>query len=247
MRGTPGLVGILTLVVGAGLGRGSGAQDAQQPEGQKETAKQMAPPQPQKAMTPQAAERAQLIGRWKLNQEESENAREKMRESMQKSGGRRPGGGGGGWGGGMAGGMAGGGGRGGGGWGGGRGPGGGPGGGNPEGAGNPRAAIWTLLAAPVEIDVTQLEPEVVLAEPGGQIRKLHPDGKKHKLEATEAEVKTRWDGPKLLTETTTERGGKLIESWNVDPEKRRLIVMLKMERPWGGEPVTVRRIYDPLE
>ncbi len=240
MRRLPELTLAFILVAGAGVARDSG-QDAQQAPAQPESATPVPPADAKAANAAQAGPRAQLLGRWKLNEGESENAREKVREAMERSRGRRRGGGG--WGGG----MGGGGGRRGG-WGGGRGSGGSRGGQDPGRASDPREARSGFFEAPAEIEVIQLEPEIILTGLEGQIRTLHPDGKKYKVnDATDSQVKTRWDGVRLVVETTSGRSGKLTESWSADPEKRRLRVQLKMERPRGGEPVTVQRIYDALE
>jgi len=184
-----------------------------------------------KAPEPPVAQKAALVGHWKLNPELSEDPREKMRQAMEQ-GGR------GGYPGGLGGGM----GRpGGGAWG---GPGGGMGrrGGGPEGDGGegPRPTSMAFLTA-TELTVTNVEPEISIVEPEGLVRNLHPDGKKYAT-SSGGEVKTRWDGDRLQVETKSERG-QVKETWSVSPATGRLTVELQIQRG-GMAPVSVKRVFD---
>ena len=182
--------------------------------------------------------RPSLSGRWQLNARDSEDAREKLR---QAGGGRRgPGGGlGGGERGPGGGGPRGGGPRGG--FGGGGRRGGGPGGGRD--GGGPREAMRAVFEAPAEITITHTSAEIALLEKDGRLRALHPDGKGYK-DSAGAEVKTRWDDARLIVETRPERGPKVVETFALETEPRRLLVNVQLETP-SGTPVTVRRVYDP--
>jgi hypothetical protein len=188
------------------------------------------------------AARQQLVGRWKLNPELSEDPREKMRQAHGEGG--QPGGGGG---------------RGGGGWGGGGGGGGwhghghGGGGGGygghggqsgqtapgAESAGRTRSMAFTAS----EITVTNLEPGVTMLDPEGEVRQLHPDDKGYKDDSG-TEVKARWEASRLVVETKTQ-GGSAKETWTVGADPRRLTVLLEIKRSFGGE-VTVKRVFDPV-
>lgn len=185
------------------------------------------------------ASRAGFVGRWKLNHELSEDPMKKMRESRPEGsgggGGAYPGGGGRGGGGR---GWGGGGGRGG--HGGGRG---GGGGGRPSGSDGGQESSRGRLMPPSEVTVTQLEPDIVFVEPEGHIRTLHPDGHKYPNEADGTEVKTHWDGARLLVETTTSRGSKLTETWSLSPDRKQLTVVRNMESP-SRPAVSVRTVYD---
>ncbi len=99
------------------------------------------------------------------------------------------------------------------------------------------------LMPPSEVTVTQLEPEIVFVEPEGRIRTLHPDGHKYKNEADSSEVQTRWDGARLLVESTSSRGSKLTEAWSLSPDKKQLTVVRKMESP-SRPAISVRTVYD---
>ena len=201
-----------------------------------------------------AAVRERLVGVWKLNPELSEDPRAKMREGGGHGpGGGRDGGGEGGPGGGgppPGGGGRGGGPPGGGGGGGGWGGGGGHGGhgghgmaGGPEGG--PRGPGGADLVRPIafedQLTITNLEPEITMIDAEGGIRRLHADGRSYK-DSNGFEVKTRWEESALVVETKTGRG-RTREAWSVADAPRRLTVVVKADRPFGGE-VTVRRVFD---
>jgi hypothetical protein len=218
------------------------------------------PPPPQ--TLPQAADQAAppttppgtagiptFSGHWKLNVQDSEDARQKMKQSME---GRDPGsssGGGGGGGGYGRGGGGGGGGRGGGG-GGGYGRGGGGGRRSAGGSGSttqssrdsqgPRALLFN---APQELTVTQTATEIAILDQDGLMRALHPDGKSYKADTGEDEVKTKWESDHLVVETKAKSGTKLTETYGLDAEKQRLTIVLNAEG--GSRPaLSVRRVYD---
>jgi hypothetical protein len=183
-----------------------------------------------------------LSGRWKLNVQDSEDARAKMRQSME---GRDPGSSGGGYGG-----------RGGGGGGSGRGAGGGGGyggrGGHRSGGGDSSAATSTrdpqgpralLFNPPQQLTVTQTASEIAILDQDGLMRALHPDGKSYKSDTGEDEVKTRWESDHLVVQTKAKSGTKLTETFGLDSEKRRMTVVLNVEG--GSRPaLSVRRVYD---
>jgi YD repeat-containing protein len=192
----------------------------------------------------------ELVGEWRLNPELSEDPREKMRQARgeggrPEGGGPPPGGGGaggGGWGGG-------GGGQGGGHHGGGRGGGypghGGPGGegdgrGGPSAEGGGHAGSMPFTAS--RITITNLEPEVTMLDPDGEVRRLHADDKAYK-DDDGTEVKVKWDAKRLVVETKARRGSTR-ETWTVGDDPRRLTLLLEVRRPSGGT-VTVKRVFDP--
>jgi hypothetical protein len=183
--------------------------------------------------------RPNLSGRFKLNPDESEDARQKMRESMQNSGGGRgPGGaGGGGYGGGRGGGMGGGGRRGG-----GMGRSGGSGGPSDSGR-DPRESMRALFDAPVEMAVTATDSEIAILEKDGRLRTLHPDGQSYKAEGGTSETKTHWEPDRLVVETKTERGSKITESYSVDAARHKLNVVVQFENA-NRAPLSVHRVYD---
>lgn len=184
-----------------------------------------------------------LSGRWVYNKQLSDDAREKMREAGEGRGGRGgggmggPGGGGGGMGG-PGGGM------------GGRGGGmGGPGGGRmgpPPGTGgddDPREAMRSLFEPAEELTITATEPEIVITEQYGATRNLHPNGKPYKTDNGNAEIKTQWKEGKLVVEKRNARGGKLVETWELVPDRSRILLIVKMEGGFGPA-LNLKRVYD---
>ncbi len=260
------------LVLGAGVVL-SGVAGVAAAGGEEKPAVAVTAPQPSAraassgAATPApAAVRERLVGVWRLNPELSEDPRAKMREGGGHGPGGGPGGGGEGGpgGGGPGGGGPGGGGPGGGGpppGGGGRGggpPGGGGGGGGWSGdgghggrgmaggpEGGPRGPGGADLVPPIafedQLTVTNLEPEITMIDAEGGIRRLHADGRSYK-DSNGFEVKTRWEESALVVETKTGRE-RTRETWSVADAPRRLTVVVKADRPFGGE-VTVRRVFD---
>ena len=191
------------------------------------------------------AVRQQLVGEWKLNAELSEDPREKMRQARGDGGGSPGGGGGGGgWGGGGrgGGGWGGGGHGGGGGWGGGGHGGRGSGGGGGQGTSPSQTSLRSMLFTASQITVANLDPEVTILDPQGEVRHLHADDKAYKDESG-TEVKAKWDGGHLVVETKTDRGSSK-ETWTVGSDPRRLTVQVQIKRSFGGE-VSVKRVFDP--
>jgi hypothetical protein len=196
---------------------------------------------PPEAKPTQSPARQALVGEWRLNPDLSEDPREKMMEAMQQRRQRGGMGRGGGMGGGMGrgGGM---GGRGGGGM--GRGGGKGPGGDRDGGAEGRRPPMMSFFSA-TELTITHIEPAVAIVEPDGLVRTLQPDGERYQVEHGDGEVRTRWDGHRLVVETKTERG-RMKETWSVSPDSGRLTVRLELG---GGRMPTVEvdRVYEPVE
>jgi hypothetical protein len=182
-----------------------------------------------------------LSGHWVLNRELSDDAREKMREGMEGRGGRGGGPGGGGPGAGGPGGF---------------GPAGG-GMGGPGGAGermgpppgamgdddDERESMHAIFEPAEELTVAQAASEITVDERFGRMRRLHPDGKKYKTDNGAAEIKTSWKEGKLFVETRQPRGGGVVETWELVPDRSRVIVNVKIEGGLGPG-VTLKRIYD---
>ena len=198
---------------------------------------------PQATADAAAAAVPSLAGKWTLNKEQSEDARQKMRDAGGGGGGRS-GGGFGGRGGGM-GGRGGFGGRGGGmgGRGGGGGYGGQGGGGDADNA-NRGGSMRGFFEPPDTLTITETADEIAVDD-GQRVLHLHPDGKKIKAENGGAETTTKWRGNELVVETKTERGSKIDSAYMSVPDKHQLYVTSTFEGRSG--PVTVRRVYDAAE
>jgi hypothetical protein len=191
-----------------------------------------------------ASATADLSGRWLYNRELSDDAREKMREGRERGGGPGGGrppmgpGGGGGMGGPGGGGMGGAGG-------GGTGGGGGRMGPPPGTAGDddPREAMRAIIEPAEELAIAQAGTEIAVDEKFGRTRRLHPDGRKYKTDNGTSEIRTSWKEGRLLVETRRERGGGVVETWELVPDGSRIILNVKMEGEFGSG-VALKRIYD---
>jgi hypothetical protein len=102
-----------------------------------------------------------------------------------------------------------------------------------------------VLDAAPELTITQTPAEIVVLETDGRLRALHPDGKGYK-NASGAEVKTRWHDAELVVETQGDRGPEIVETFSLEADPRRLVVALVVKGR-SGSPVTIRRVYDPVD
>jgi hypothetical protein len=178
-------------------------------------------------------EKPKLVGHWKLNAEESEDARAKMREAM---GGRRPGDGGmggGGFGGGRGSFGGGRGGFGGGGRGGFDGRGGGGGGG--EESDERRGDMRSLLEPPETLLISQDGQEIAIDPGTGAPLRVVPDGKTTKRDGA-TQVKARWSGDELVVSSERKGGARLTPSYMLVPEKHQLHVTTHLEGRFGSPP-----------
>jgi hypothetical protein len=177
-----------------------------------------------------------LSGRFALNKQLSDDARQKMREAMENGGG--PGSGR--FGAGGPGGQGGQGGPG------GRGGSGGSGGppGMAEDSSGPEA-MRSLLEPAEEIVVSQSPSELTIEEVFGRLRRLHPDGKKYKTDNGNGDIRSYWKDGKLRVETRGARGASVTETWERVPDGSRLILMVRIEG--GPGKLELKRIYDRAE
>ena len=208
----------------------------------------------------------QLGGLWKLNEKESETLQQKMAQmrgsgSPGSWGGRRGGmggemggGGGGGWGGG------------GGSWGGHRrgggeggesgrpGGNGGPGSGGPEGAPpDGRAAdpmMRSLARPPLTMLVEQTDSTIVLSERGQTIEVITLGNAATAASAVEPEaphVQAKWRGADLVAERTSDRGGKMTQTFELSKDAKRLIVITHRDSRGERPALDLKRVYDHYE
>jgi len=194
-----------------------------------------------------------LSGTWKLNRDESDDAREKLRSAIQdrqqngSSGGmgRNGGMGGGGMGGGIGmgipgigGGMGGGMGR--------------PGGGQHGGSGSDEqhARLHDLVRAPDQVTVAQKGPEIDFTDTENHVRTLFTDSRKvekPKKDSAQTQVKAHWEHETLVTEEKGPNGEKISHSYEVTNEGKQLADTLTLESKKLNTPVIIRSVYDKSE
>jgi len=191
-----------------------------------------------------------LNGTWKLNRDQSDDAREKLRSAMQDRDQNGPMGGHGGMGGGGVtmgipgiGGIGGGGmGR--------RGGGPGMGGGSGAGSQDQRAKLRDLVEAPDQLTVTQKGPEIDISDTQSHVRSLYTDGRKlekPKKDSGQTQVKAHWERETLITEEKGPNGEKLSHSYELTSEGKQLADTLTLESKKLNTPIIVRSVYDKAE
>lgn len=190
-------------------------------------------------------QRSSIGGIWKLNHELSDQGGPAAGGGERgDQGGRRGGGGGGGMGG-----------RGGGrgGFGGGFGGGerGGESGRGSESAANMRDLMAEAVQAPEQMTITVAEDHVTFVYPDGRVKHFATDNKKekHQVDAGVVETKTRWDGQQLVMEWDLGQGGKVTNTYALNPngpDGRQLIVTTKVEGGRGGDR-PIKHVYDPSD
>ncbi len=191
------------------------------------------PPQPvpssaakPQEQTPEPPPRTTILGAWKFNAEDSDDARKKMQQSRGSNGG--------------------GGGRGrmGGGW-----PGGGGGGyGGHRGGENDeeREKMRDLFIPAKSITLAMTGAEVDLVDDRSRKRAFMTDGRKLQKSKDEnyQEIAAKWDGNRLVTDEKNPRGGKMSRTLELSYDGRQLYETLHMTTGRSGTPFVIRYVYD---
>jgi hypothetical protein len=210
-----------------------GALFAQVPAGpMPATTPQSAPPsvaRPQER-TPQQKPRTVILGGWKLNRDESDDARKKMQSSRSSNGG-----GGGGYGGrrgGMGGGYPG-------------GRHGGYGGSSGE-SDQERQKMQELLAPANAITLSMTGAEVDLTDDQHRKRALMTDGRKlqKSKDPNYQEIAAKWDGNRLATDEKDPRGNKMSRTFELSYDGMQLYETLHMTVGRNNTPLAIRYVYD---
>jgi hypothetical protein len=205
--------------------------------------------QPKAGAASELSAKASLDGTWKLDRDQSDDAREKLRSATQNRdqdspmgrhggmGGGGPMGGGGGIGVGIPG-I------------GGMGRPGGPGGpgGSSRGSGSDEqhARLRELLEAPEQLKVAQRGPEVDMTDPQYREREMFTDGRKieKSKDAMQIPVKAHWDHETLVTEEQGPNGEKISHSYELAADGKQLTDTLTLESKHLKAPVIIRSVYD---
>jgi hypothetical protein len=117
---------------------------------------------------------------------------------------------------------------------------------DPEEVARMRDAMRDLMNPSDHLTITQTDSMIVITSADGRTMRLSPDGKKIKDENTKIERKTKWDGPKLVSEISGLGPGRMTQTFSVDPERHQLNVVVQMEGGRSGQPRTVAHVYDPV-
>jgi hypothetical protein len=188
------------------------------------------------------SQKTSFEGSWKLNHDQSDDAREKLRsaaQDRQQNGPmQRHGGGMGGGGIGMGipgiGGM-------------GRpgGSGGGMGRGD-SGSDENRARLRELVDPPEQLKVAQKGPEIDMTDPEYRERELFTDGRKIEKSKDERQVpvKAYWGGNQLVTEEKGPNGEKISHRYELSEDGKQLTDTLTLESKKLSTPIIIRSVYD---
>jgi hypothetical protein len=190
------------------------------------------------AGTSAADDTPDLSGRWKLNDERSDDARKKMQEAKEGAGRGKGGIGG-------------------------LGPlgpgprGGGPMGGGPMGGrplgGRPRlpddatrttGPTRELTDPPKMLVITQAAGEVTFDNGDETVLRLRPDGRKVKRNGGAVELKGRWKDGELVVEAEREEGPKTVTTYRVTSDRQELQVTTRILGQ--VDELVIRRIYDAV-
>jgi hypothetical protein len=209
----------------------AGPLPAAQPQGPSQEA------QPQ-AQAPQVKPRTSILGAWKLNRDESDDARKKMQDA------RNAGGGGGGGRGGVRMGIPG---MGGGPWGGG--------GGRRGGGGNEsdqdRQQMQEVIEPARALTLAEAKKDVEIDAFDDQQRKtaIFTDGRKleKSKDSTNQEIAAHWEGSRLVTDEKTPRGQKMSRTYELSYDGTQLYETLRLTRGRSGSQVSIRYVYDQAD
>ena len=178
-----------------------------------------------------------LVGQWKYNKKDSEDAKKKIQDAMQQGGGHS--GGHGNWSGGHGGGH--------GGWG-----GGGHGGyhGDTEGGHSAEhAGMGDLFDPPDSITISYTAPEFQVVDSNGKKTLYYTDGREvnedlgdgKKLNSVEG-----WAEDALVVKTTSPDGRESTRSYYLARVGNQLYVKFEMQPRSSSEPITIVQAYDPV-
>jgi hypothetical protein len=99
---------------------------------------------------------------------------------------------------------------------------------------------------PDVLSVTQVESEIVVEESPGLTRELYPNGKTYRTDEGATQIKTSWKDGTLVVERKNVRGWRLVETWELLPDRSRLLVRLLLEG--GSRPrLSLKRVYDRVD
>jgi hypothetical protein len=210
---------------------------AQAPAGPLPAAEPQPPSSPgarPQAQAPQVHPRTSILGAWKLNRDESDDARKKVQDARSADGGR-----------------------------GGRGGvhlgipgmGGGPYGGRRGGGGNEsdedRQRMQEVLDPARSLTLAEAKKDVEIDAFDDQQRKtaIFTDGRKLQKtkDANNQEIAAHWEGNRLVTDEKTPNGQKMSRTYELSYDGTQLYETLRLTRGRSNSQVSIRYIYDQAD
>jgi hypothetical protein len=103
-----------------------------------------------------------------------------------------------------------------------------------------------LLEAPSRLTITQTDNSVTLTESDGRVQPLTTDNQPQRLQlgTQTVDVKSRWDGGRLIKEMSLGDGMTLTDMYTATAEPRQLHVTVKLDGAHLPQPINFRRVYD---
>ncbi len=181
---------------------------------------------------PPTETRASILGAWRLNRDDSDDARKKMQDARGNRGGGHGGGGGVHVGGGVP----------------GMGGHGGYGGRRGENE-DDRQRAQELFRPPNSLTLARKDAEVDLTDDQNRKRAFFTDGRKlqkpNSKDDSYQEIAAHWDGSRLVSDEKTSRGEKMSRTFELSYDGKQLYETLHMTSGRSNTPLVIRFVYDP--
>lgn len=109
-----------------------------------------------------------------------------------------------------------------------------------------------MMEAAERLTITQADDLVTIVDAEGRIEKLAPNGtkEKHLVGNTQAEVRTKWDEGRLVSEISIGDGLKFTRTLSIEKAgdgTRHLLVEVAPKGEMGGRRPPLKRVYDLIE
>jgi hypothetical protein len=211
---------------------------AQAPAGPLPAAQPQPPSSPEarpQAQAPQVQPRTSILGAWKLNRDESDDARKKIQDARDADAGRGgrggvrmgiPGMGGGPWGGGRR------------------------GGGGNEGD-EDRQRMQEVLEPERSLTLAEAKKDVEIDAFDDQQRKtaIFTDGRKlqKSKDINNQEIAAHWEGNRLVTDEKTPSGKRMSRTYELSYDGTQLYETLRLTRGRSDSQVSIRYVYDQAD
>jgi hypothetical protein len=112
-----------------------------------------------------------------------------------------------------------------------------------------RRRIEAIIDASEMLDITQDEKEVKVVEGDLRERKFYTDGRPSQRQDQRGNlvtVRAHWTGQRLVVDTKLADGGRFSESYSLVPKSEQLMVTLTSTDPRLRQPLVLHRIYEAV-
>ncbi len=105
-----------------------------------------------------------------------------------------------------------------------------------------------LIYPVLQLLIRQDDSTVAISDAAGQMQTFYTDGRKVKeplLTGPDLETSARWKDRRLTIERKQDKGGTLKETYDIDPNSKKLVLSIRMTSPTLLHALEFRRVYDP--